>query len=81
MINFSEPLEKGQDFKGLVSIQNTNNLKFSTQGNVLKVYFTNEAAAKKEVPAPVVVQEPVYASVDSASVVVDSASGSCRFSC
>ena len=73
LINFSEPLEKGQDFKGLVSIQNANNLKFSTQGNVLKVYFTNEAVAKKEVPAPVVVQEPVYASVDSSSVVVDSA--------
>ncbi|QDW20020.1 alpha-2-macroglobulin [Flavobacterium sp. KBS0721] len=73
LINFSEPLEKGQDFKGLVSIQNANNLKFSTQGNVLKVYFNNEAVAKKEVPAPVVVQEPVYASVDSSSVVVDSA--------
>ncbi|MCC9063026.1 alpha-2-macroglobulin family protein [Flavobacterium piscisymbiosum] len=73
LINFSEPLEKGQDFKGLVSIQNTNNLKFSTQGNVLKVYFTNEAAAKKEVPAPVVVQETDYASADSTSVTVDSA--------
>ncbi|MBF4484697.1 MG2 domain-containing protein [Flavobacterium sp. CSZ] len=73
LINFSEPLEKGQDFKGLVSIQNTNNLKFSTQGNVLKVYFTNEAAAKKEVPAPVVVQQTDYASADSTSVTVDSA--------
>ncbi|MGE6355410.1 alpha-2-macroglobulin family protein [Flavobacterium sp. NPDC079362] len=73
LINFSEPLEKGQDFKGLVSIQNTNNLKFSTQGNVLKVYFSNEAAAKKEVPAPVAVQEPAYVTVDSASVAVDSA--------
>ena len=73
LINFSEPLEKGQDFKGLVSIQNTNNLKFSTQGNVLKVYFTNEAAAKKEVSAPVVVQETDYASADSTSVTVDSA--------
>ncbi len=73
LINFSEPLEKGQDFKGLVSIQNTNNLKFSTQGNVLKVYFTNEAAAKKEVPAAVVVQETDYATVDSTSVTVDSA--------
>jgi uncharacterized protein YfaS (alpha-2-macroglobulin family) len=73
LINFSEPLEKGQDFKGLVSIQNTNNLKFSTQGNVLKVYFTNEAAAKKEVPAAVVVQETDYASADSTSVTVDSA--------
>ncbi|WP_428230239.1 alpha-2-macroglobulin family protein [Flavobacterium sp.] len=73
LINFSEPLEKGQDFKGLVSIQNTNNLKFSTQGNVLKVYFTNEAEAKKETPAPVVVQEPAYVTVDSAAVAVDSA--------
>ncbi|MDA6072179.1 MG2 domain-containing protein [Flavobacterium sp. AC] len=73
LINFSEPLEKGQDFKGLVSIQNTNNLKFSTQGNVLKVYFSNEAAAKKEVPTPVAVQEPAYVTVDSASVAVDSA--------
>lgn len=73
LINFSEPLEKGQDFKGLVSIQNTNNLKFSTQGNVLKVYFTNEATAKNEAPAPVVVQETDYATVDSTSVTVDSA--------
>ncbi|MCC9018288.1 alpha-2-macroglobulin family protein [Flavobacterium lipolyticum] len=71
LINFSEPLEKGQDFKGLVSIQNTNNLKFSTQGNVLKVYFSNTAPEKKEVPAPV--EETVDLAVDSAAVVVDSA--------
>lgn len=75
LINFSEPLEKGQDFKGLVSIQNTNNLKFSTQGNVLKVYFTNEAAAKKEVSAPVevVVEETASITPYSTTVVVDSA--------
>jgi alpha-2-macroglobulin len=73
LINFSEPLEKGQDFKGLVSIQNTNNLKFSTQGNVLKVYFSNQTAPKKEAPAPVVVQQPAYVTVDSAAVAVDSA--------
>ncbi|MFH7016716.1 alpha-2-macroglobulin family protein [Flavobacterium sp. FlaQc-47] len=74
LINFSEPLEKGQDFKGLVSIQNTNNLKFSTQGNVLKVYFTNEAVAKKEVPAPVVVQEETATiTPDSTTIIVDSA--------
>ncbi|GIQ59365.1 membrane protein [Flavobacterium collinsii] len=70
LINFSEPLEKGQDFKGLVSIQNTNNLKFSTQGNVLKVYFSNTAPAKKEVP--VQVEESAAIAVDSATVVVDS---------
>ncbi|OXG09594.1 hypothetical protein BC749_1011082 [Flavobacterium araucananum] len=73
LINFSEPLEKGQDFKGLVSIQNTNNLKFSTQGNVLKVYFSNEKAVKKEIPVPVVVEEPVAVATDSTVVVVDSA--------
>lgn len=75
LINFSEPLEKGQDFKGLVSIQNTNNLKFSTQGNLLKVYFTNQAAAQKT-PEPVAVaveEEATAVAVDSAAVVVDSA--------
>ncbi|URC14222.1 alpha-2-macroglobulin [Flavobacterium sp. B183] len=71
LINFSEPLEKGQDFKGLVSIQNTNNLKFSTQGNVLKVYFSNTAPEKKEVPA--VAEESTDLAVDSSAVVVDSA--------
>jgi uncharacterized protein YfaS (alpha-2-macroglobulin family) len=73
-INFSEPLEKGQDFKGLVSIQNTNNLKFSTQGNLLKVYFNNEkAAVKKEVEVSVPVEETAVSLVDSSTVVVDSA--------
>lgn len=42
LINFSDPLKKDQDFKGLVAIENTNNLKFSTMGNVLKVFFNNE---------------------------------------
>ncbi|TWI02392.1 hypothetical protein IQ05_00642 [Flavobacterium tiangeerense] len=74
-INFSEPLEKGQDFKGLVAIQNTNNLKFSAQGNVLKVYFSNEVPVQKPVevaPEPV---EPVEAvvTVDTSAVAVDSA--------
>ena len=77
-INFSEPLEKGQDFKGLISIQNTNNLKFSTQGNVLKVYFSNEAVEEETVAAPqrvteITVIDSVSVAVDSASVAVDSA--------
>jgi uncharacterized protein YfaS (alpha-2-macroglobulin family) len=72
LINFSEPLEKGQDFKGLVSIQNANNLKFSTQGNLLKVYFSNEAPPKKE--TPVAVEETAVSLEDSTTVVVDSAS-------
>lgn len=72
LINFSEPLEKGQDFKGLVSIQNANNLKFSTQGNLLKVYFSNEKTpVKKEVP--VAVEETSVSLADSTTVVVDSA--------
>lgn len=72
LINFSEPLEKGQDFKGLVSIQNANNLKFSTQGNLLKVYFSNEKTpVKKEVP--VVVEEASVSLADSTTIVVDSA--------
>jgi uncharacterized protein YfaS (alpha-2-macroglobulin family) len=71
-INFSEPLEKGQDFKGLVAIQNTNNLKFSTQGNVLKIYFNNEKAIEKPVEVvPEAVSEVVVS--DSTAVVSDSA--------
>ncbi|WP_281636435.1 alpha-2-macroglobulin family protein [Flavobacterium marginilacus] len=76
-INFSEPLEKGQDFKGLVAIQNTNNLKFSTQGNVLKVYFNNEKAVEKPVevaPEVVAVTETSTVAVDTASVPQDTAS-------
>lgn len=73
-INFSEPLEKGQDFKGLVSIQNTHNLKFSTQGNLLKVYFSNEKAiVPKEVPVPIAVEDSVVSIVDSSTVIVDTA--------
>jgi len=76
LINFSEPLEKGQDFKGLVSIQNTNNLKFSTQGNVLKVYFSNQKPVEEvvhevEVETEAVAVDSTVALVDSASVAVD----------
>jgi alpha-2-macroglobulin len=42
LINFSDPLKKEQDFKGLVAIEHTKNLKFTTMGNVLKVFFNNE---------------------------------------
>ncbi|MFY8112300.1 MAG: hypothetical protein ACOVKP_09860, partial [Flavobacterium sp.] len=66
-INFSEPLEKGQDFKGLVAIQNTNNLKFSTQGNVLKIYFDKERVVEKPVE---VVSEPVSEGIVTDSTVV-----------
>jgi uncharacterized protein YfaS (alpha-2-macroglobulin family) len=72
LINFSEPLEKGQDFKGLVAIQNTNNLKFSTQGNILKVYFSNQKPVE-EVVHEVAVVDTVSVAVDSTSISVDSA--------
>ncbi|RZJ63238.1 MAG: hypothetical protein EOO50_17315, partial [Flavobacterium sp.] len=38
-INFSDPLRKDQDFSGLVSVQTAKNLRYSTEGNVLKVFF------------------------------------------
>ncbi len=37
-INFSDPIKKDQNFKGLVVIEGDNNLKFSVSGNTLKVY-------------------------------------------
>ncbi|GJQ06907.1 membrane protein [Capnocytophaga cynodegmi] len=38
-INFSEPLEKNQNFNGLVNLSNTDTeLKYSVNGNVLKVF-------------------------------------------
>ena len=46
LINFSDPLKKDQDFKGLISIQNTNNLKFSVQGNLLKVFYNKDAPSE-----------------------------------
>ena len=76
LINFSEPLEKGQDFAGLVAIQNTSNLKFSTQGNILKVYFSNQKPVKEvvhEVQVETVAVDSTNTVIDSASVAVDSA--------
>lgn len=46
LINFSDPLDKDQNFAGLVSVENTDNLRFATEGNVLKVYFDNESQSK-----------------------------------
>ena len=39
LLNFSDPLKKGQDFDGLIDIESATNLKFSTAGNLLKVLF------------------------------------------
>ncbi len=40
-INFSDPLQDGQNFKGLVTIQRGGNLRFEVDGNVLHVYPEN----------------------------------------
>ncbi|MBV1922832.1 MAG: Ig-like domain-containing protein [Flavobacteriaceae bacterium] len=40
-INFSDPLKENQNFAGLVSIENTTNLRFEVDGNVLHVYPPN----------------------------------------
>ncbi len=37
-INFSDPLVENQDFSGLVTIQDKNNLRYEVDGSVLRVY-------------------------------------------
>ncbi|MGX7667242.1 alpha-2-macroglobulin family protein [Flavobacterium pedocola] len=74
LVNFSEPLRRGQDFNGLVSIQNAQNLKFSAQGNLLKVYFNNdlpEEEPKNATEEAAAVVEAAAAAVDSVAVAVD----------
>jgi hypothetical protein len=73
LINFSDPLKKDQDFKGLVAIENTSNLKFATMGNVLKVFYNKEPESKVDRgnSAEVVAVQEVYDStaVDTAAAV------------
>lgn len=38
LVNFSDPIKKGQNFKGLVVLEKDNSLKYSVDGNTLKVY-------------------------------------------
>ncbi|WP_339833260.1 MG2 domain-containing protein [uncultured Flavobacterium sp.] len=40
LINFSDPIKKGQNLDGLVQVESASNLKFATAGNLLKVFFT-----------------------------------------
>ncbi|PCJ95354.1 MAG: hypothetical protein COA50_09100 [Flavobacteriaceae bacterium] len=42
LVNFSDPLKKGQDFKGLVILEGDNNPKYAVDGNTLKVYPSKE---------------------------------------
>ncbi len=74
LINFSDPLKKDQDFKGLIAIENTDNLKFVTMGNVLKVFFDNYHTTEN-IPKIEPAQEPVDTTaiaIDTAAVAVDS---------
>jgi uncharacterized protein YfaS (alpha-2-macroglobulin family) len=70
LINFSDPLKKDQDFKGLVAIENTNNLKFATMGNVLKVFY-NQEPDKSTVDKGSASQTVDVAAVDTTAVTVD----------
>lgn len=48
-INFSNPLKKQQNFKGLVAIEDTKNLKYIVDGNLLKVYPNSRIIGTKEI--------------------------------
>src|SRR5690554_1201383 len=39
-INFSDPIKTGQNLNGLVQVGGVDNLRFSIEGNLLKVFFT-----------------------------------------
>lgn len=74
LINFSDPLKKDQDFKGLVSIENTNNLKFSTMGNVLKVFYDKEPTSTIDKgSSSQTVEVGATEAVDTSAVAVDTA--------
>lgn len=42
LISFSDPLKKGQNFKGLVVLQGSSNPRYTVDGNTLKVYPAQE---------------------------------------
>ncbi|MBU2995722.1 hypothetical protein KO500_04725 [Cellulophaga baltica] len=42
LINFSDPIKKGQNLKGLVVLEGDSRLKFSVDGNTLKAYPSTE---------------------------------------
>ena len=43
LINFSDPLKKGQNLKGLVVLEGSNDPKYSIEGNTLKVYPSKDS--------------------------------------
>src|SRR5690554_768233 len=48
-INFSDPLLENQDFSGLVTIENTTDLRYEVDGNVLNVYPPNRVVGDVKV--------------------------------
>ena len=44
LINFSDPVKKGQNFKGLVVLETDDNPKYKVDGNTLKVYPSKDIA-------------------------------------
>lgn len=68
LINFSDPLKKDQDFKGLVAIENTSNLKFATMGNVLKVFYNKEPESKVDRGGSTVESDTPMVAVDTVAV-------------
>ena len=49
IINFSDPIKKNQNFKGLVTIQGAKNEKFVVDGNLLKVYYDSQISGTADI--------------------------------
>ncbi|OAB80332.1 alpha-2-macroglobulin family protein [Cochleicola gelatinilyticus] len=48
-INFSDPLKENQNFDGLVTIENSDNLRFEINGNVLSIYPPGRIIGEKRI--------------------------------
>ncbi len=48
ILNFSDPIKKDQNFKGLVTLQGDTKTKYAVDGNVLKVYPSKEIRGTKQ---------------------------------
>lgn len=46
-INFSDPIKKGQDLRGLIALGDESPAKFTLNGNVLRVFFDQSLKGKK----------------------------------
>jgi alpha-2-macroglobulin len=48
LVNFSDPIKPSQNFNGLVQLQDVPNLKFSTAGNILKIFYSDNVIGNKQ---------------------------------